>query len=111
MIILVCCVHNFMLQNYIASVVSFVYKLQRYIPKLQILLFVVENKGRNRKILFLGIYSCLPFFLCQASDYNVVGFFDQLFDFLVWYVLVKINADPVFFIHVPSGFYARVRGS
>ena len=45
MIILVCCVHNFMLQNYIASVVSFVYKLQRYMPQLQILLFAVEKEG------------------------------------------------------------------
>ena len=35
MIILVCCVHNFMLQNYIASVISFVYKLQRCTLKLR----------------------------------------------------------------------------
>ena len=55
MIILVCCVHNFMLQNYIASVVSFVYKLQGYVPKLQILVFAVEKERRNRKILFLKI--------------------------------------------------------
>ena len=49
MIILVCCVHNFMLQNYIASVVSFVYKLQRCVPKLRILLLIHE-RGINDSV-------------------------------------------------------------
>mgnify|MGYP000595905425 CR=1 FL=1 len=38
MIILVCCTRNFMLQNYIAFPIPFVYKLRGYVPKLQILL-------------------------------------------------------------------------
>ena len=44
MIILVCCVHDFMLQNYIASLVLLVYKLQRYVPKLRILLLIHERE-------------------------------------------------------------------
>ncbi len=40
MIIPVCCIHNFMLQNYIASCVLLVYKLQRCVPKLRILLLI-----------------------------------------------------------------------
>ena len=57
MIILVCCVHNFILQNYIASLVLLVYKLQRYVPKLRILLLIHErgnafrrNRGSRAKV-------------------------------------------------------------
>lgn len=49
MIIPVCCIHNFMLQNYIASLVLLVYKLQRCVPKLRILLLIYE-RGINDSV-------------------------------------------------------------
>ena len=49
MIIPVCCIHNFMLQNYIASCVLLVYKLQRCVPKLRILLLIHE-RGINDSV-------------------------------------------------------------
>lgn len=44
MIILVYCIYNFMLQNYIVFSVLFVYKLQGYVPKLQVLLLIVGKE-------------------------------------------------------------------
>lgn len=67
MLILVCCVHNFMLQNYITSVVSFVYKLQRYIPKLQILLLAVG--GRIEGFYFSGFVNISRLVHCQEFYY------------------------------------------
>ena len=49
MIIPVCCVHDFMQQNYIASFVLLVYKLQRCVPKLRILLLTVVGWSEIEK--------------------------------------------------------------
>lgn len=49
MIIPVCCIHNFILQNYIASCVLLVYKLQRCVPKLRILLLTVVGWSEIEK--------------------------------------------------------------
>ena len=61
MIIPVCCIHNFMLQNYIASCVLLVYKLQRCVPKLRILLLM---------IVFQKVCKSQIFYFCNGTIKN-----------------------------------------
>ena len=41
-------------------------------------------------------------------DYNIIGFAYEFFDLIIRYVLIEINADPIFLIHVPAWFYTGI---
>ncbi len=48
--------------------------------------------------------SIFPFFLCQVFDNNVIRLAYEFFNFLVRYILIKVNTDPVFLFMCHPGF-------
>lgn len=63
----------------------------------------MENKRSNCAKIYI------PFsFLGRRLIYDIVGLFYKLFDLVAGYILIKIDTNPVFFIHMPTGCYARV---
>ena len=56
------------------------------------------------------LIAAFPFLFGQAFDYYLVGISYKFAYFPVGYVLVEIDADPIFFIHMPTGFNTCVVG-
>ena len=50
---------------------------------------------------------CKTFHLC-CLEKRITGFAYEFFDLIIRYVLIEINADPIFLIHVPAWFYTGI---
>ena len=61
-------------------------------------------------LIYLGALQHFSFLSRKAGSDDVIGFADKFANLIVRNILVEVDADPIFLIHMPTGSDACVAG-